>query len=153
MGNPRFDVTTFGEVMLRLSVPPGRRLETATQLDACIAGAETNVVSLLARLERKTCWVGALPKNPLGFLAANHLRSAGVDLDAIIWSEGGRLGTYFVEFGGPPRGVQVTYDRAGSVTALLSPAQIDWDALTDSRLLHMTGITPALSEFLSRDRG
>jgi 2-dehydro-3-deoxygluconokinase len=51
-----------------------------------------------------------------------------------------------VELGGPPRGVQVTYDRAGSDTTLLSPAQINWDALMDSRLLHMTGITPALSD-------
>jgi 2-dehydro-3-deoxygluconokinase len=146
MSSPQYDVTTFGEIMLRLSVPAGQRLETATNLDVYPAGAETNVVSLLARLESKTCWMGALPNNPLGRLAANHLRTAGVDLTGIIWHEGGRLGTYYVEFGEPPRGIQVTYDRAWSNITSLKLKEINWEILMDSRLLHLTGITPALSE-------
>jgi len=146
MGHPNFDVTTFGEILLRLSVPAGQRLETATELNIYPAGAEANVASLLARLERRTCWVGTLPKNPLGRLAANHLRSAGVDLTGVIWHEGGRLGTFYVEFGEPPRGIQVTYDRARSNIAFIKPDQINWDTLMDSRLLHLTGITPALSD-------
>ena len=146
MSQPYFDVTTFGEIMLRLSVPSGQRLEAATSLNICPAGAEANVASLLARLERKTCWVSTLPKSPLGQLAANHLRLAGVDLTGIIWYEGGRLGTYYVEFGELPCGTQVTYDRAGSNITFLKPSQINWDALMDSRLLHLTGITPALSD-------
>ena len=59
-----FDVTTFGKMLLRLSVPSGERLETARQLDIHPAGAEANVVTLLARLGRKTSWSGALPENP-----------------------------------------------------------------------------------------
>jgi len=145
MTDPRFDVTSLGEMMLRLSVPSGRRLETATQLDVYPAGAEANVISLLARLERKTRWIGALPENPLGRLVANHLRMAGVDTNGIIWQEKGRLGTYYVEFGAPPRGIQVTYDRAHSCASQLQPHEIDWDALLDTRLLHLTGITPAIS--------
>ncbi|MCC7116992.1 MAG: sugar kinase [Anaerolineales bacterium] len=141
-----FDVTTFGEMLLRLSVPSGQRLEVAKSLDVYPAGAEANVVALLARLERKTLWVGALPKNPLGRLAANHLRLAGVDLSNIIWREGGRLGTYYVEFGEPPRGIQVTYDRAHSSVAALTLADINWDSLLDTRILHLTGITPPLSD-------
>ena len=75
MAEPRFDVTSLGEMLLRLSVPSGKRLQAAQQLDLYPAGAEANVVSLLARLERKTMWAGALPENPLGRLAANALRS------------------------------------------------------------------------------
>ena len=146
MNPPRFDVTTFGEIMLRLSVPAGQRLETAATLDMVPAGAEANVVTLLARLERKTSWTGPLPKNPLGQLAANHLRMARVDLSAVHWNEGGRLGTYYVEFGEPPRGIQVTYDRAHSDITLLQPGDIDWDVIMNSRLIHLTGITPALSD-------
>lgn len=145
MAKSRFDVTSIGEMMLRLSVPSGKRLEATTQLDVYPAGAEANVTSLLARLERKTSWAGALPKNPLGMLAANHLRMAAVNLDNIIWKEGGRLGTYYVEFGAPPRGIQVTYDRSNSCMANLQPDELDWDSLLDTRLLHLTGITPAIS--------
>ena len=145
MSDPRFDVTTLGEMLLRLSVPSGERLETATRLDVHPAGAEANVVSLLARLNQNTCWIGALPKNPLGRLVANSLRAAGVSTDGVLWREDGRMGTYYVEFGAPPRGIQVTYDRSNSCITQLKSDDIDWDILFDTRLLHLTGITPALS--------
>ena len=145
MEQPGFDVTTVGEMLLRLSVPAGERLETARRFDVYPAGAEANVISLLARLGRKTRWVGALPKNPLGRLAANALREAGVNTDGVLWREDGRMGTYFVEFGAPPRGIQVIYDRANSCFTQLRADELDWDTLLDTRLLHLTGITPALS--------
>ena len=145
MSEPRFDVTTLGEMLLRFSVPIGERLETATRLDVYPAGAEANVVTLLARLGDHTHWAGALPKNSLGRMAANALRVSGVNTDGVLWREGGRMGTYYVEFGAPPRGIQVTYDRANSCVTQLQPEDINWDALLNTRLLHLTGITPALS--------
>ena len=145
MPEPRFDVTTLGEMLIRLSVPAGKRLENAAQLEVHPAGAEANVATLLARLERQTLWCGALPGNPLGRLAVNALRVAGVNTDGVTWKDQGRMGTYYVEFGEPPRGIQVTYDRAGSCAAQLRPDEIDWDLLLDTQLLHLTGITPALS--------
>lgn len=78
---PRFDVTSFGESMLRLSVPAGQRLEVASTLDVCPAGAESNVLSLLARLDRSCGWISGLPANPPGRLIANQLRMA----DEVAW--------------------------------------------------------------------
>jgi 2-dehydro-3-deoxygluconokinase len=145
MSDPQFDLTTLGEMLVRFSLPSGKRLENATQLDVYPAGAEANVATLLARLDRKTRWFGALPENPLGRLAVNSLLTAGVDTDGVVWKENGRMGTYYVEFGEPPRGIQVTYDRAHSCASQLTAADIRWDALLDTRILHLTGITPALS--------
>jgi 2-dehydro-3-deoxygluconokinase len=145
MSEPRFDVTSLGEMLVRLSVPSGKRLENASRFDVFPAGAEANVITLLSRLERRTCWFGALPDNPLGRLAANALRVAGVNANGILWKESGRLGTYYVEFGEAPRGIQVTYDRAHSCATQLQASEINWDLLLDTRLLHLTGITPALS--------
>lgn len=145
MAEPRFDLTTLGEMLVRFSVSSGKRLEEAQQLDIYPAGAEANVATLLARLERQSCWFGALPRNPMGHLGEGALRSAGVDTSGVIWREDGRMGTYFVEFGEPPRGIQVTYDRTHSVATQLQVEEIDWDRLLDTRLLHLTGITPALS--------
>src|SRR5215216_2670448 len=145
MPEPRFNATSLGEMLLRLSVPAGERLEAAKSLDVYPAGAEANVISLLARLENGTCWVGALPKNPLGRMAASALREAGVNMDGVLWRDSGRMGTYYVEFGAPPRGIQVTYDRADSCITQLQRDEMPWDVLLDTRLLHLTGITPALS--------
>jgi 2-dehydro-3-deoxygluconokinase len=141
----RFDVTTIGEIMLRYSVPAGQRLETANVLDVHPAGAEGNLVAVLSRLGWRCGLVTSLPNNPLGRLAANHLRMSGMDLDGVVWSDAGRMGTYYVEFAVPPRPIQVTYDRANSCAAQLSADQIDWNHLLDARLVHLTGITVALS--------
>jgi sugar/nucleoside kinase (ribokinase family) len=40
---------------------------------------------------------------------------------------------------------QVIYDRAASCAAQMTPAHVNWEHLLDTRLLHLTGITPALS--------
>ena len=140
-----YDVTTIGETMLRLSVPAGERLETAPRFDVHPGGAESNVAALLARLERRTAWCGALPDSALGRRVAGALRAAGVDVDHIAWRATGRIGTYYVEFSQPPRPIQVIYDRADSCAAQLGPDGVGWDALLATRLLHLTGITPALS--------
>lgn len=140
-----FDVTTFGEALLRLSVPAGTRLQAADKLDLHVAGAECNIASLLARVGRRSAYHSVLPRNPLGYRIADHLRMAGVDIDSIIWQDNGRVGTFYVEFAVPPRATQVVYDRADSCITRVTPSMIDWDALLDTRLLHLTGITPALT--------
>lgn len=142
---PRFDVASLGEALLRLSVPAGVRLEMADRFDVNPAGAEANVMGALARLGRRTAWVSALPRSPLGRLVANRLRATGVDLSGIAWRDEGRLGVYYVEFSAPPRPIEVIYDRADSCFARITPDEIAWAALLDARLLHLTGITPALS--------
>lgn len=145
MTTPLFDVTTVGEAMLRLSVRAGERLETTTSLEVFPAGTEANVVVALSQLGRRCAWVSGLPANSLGRLVANRLRMAGVDLAQVVWCETGRIGTYYVEFAAPPRPTQVYYDRANSCAAELDSSRINWDYLLDTRLVHLTGVTPALS--------
>ena len=93
MAERRFDVTTVGEVMVRLSVPVGQRLELAATMDVQPGGAEANAVVALAQLGRRTAWVSGLPQNPLGRLIANRLRQSGVDLGGVVWAPTGRVGT------------------------------------------------------------
>ena len=132
--------------MLRLSVPVGRPLELSSRLDMNIAGSESNVLAVLAQLGHDCSWASSLPDNALGRLVANQFRLRGIDLSGVVWRENGRIGNYFVEMVAPPRTIQVIYDRDNSCVTQMTPAQIDWDALLDTRLLHLTGITPALSE-------
>jgi len=142
----RFDLTTLGEIMLRYSVPAGQRLEEMQQLEAHPGGAEGNVCSALAGLGRRCAWVGGLPDNPLGKMIVRRLRAAGIDTAAVVLAREARLGTYYVEFATPPRPIQVIYDRANSAAANMTPAEINWAYLLDARIIHLTGITPALSE-------
>lgn len=142
----RFDVVSLGSTMLRLSVPPGMRLETAPRFDVHTAGTESNTMTALARLGRKTAWASRLVDNPLGRRIANEIRYHGVDVSGVIWAAEGRNETFYVEYGAAPRPIQVVYDRHPSVLAQIDPDLLDLDFLTNGRFLHMTGILPALSD-------
>jgi 2-dehydro-3-deoxygluconokinase len=142
---PRFDVTSLGETMLRLSVPSGRRLEDTAALDVHPGGAESNVCAALASLDRRCSWVSRLPDDPLGKLILRRLHAANVDTSAVVLAPEGRVGTYYVEYATPPRPIRVIYDRANSALSHMTVAEVDWGTLLDTRVLHLTGITPALS--------
>lgn len=143
---PRFDVVSLGESMLRLSVPIGKRLDDARALDVEVAGAECNVCYALARLDRRCGWVGRLPANALGQNVLRALRADGVDVSAVVNVPGERIGTYFIEYATAPRSIQVIYDRADSAAAHMTVDDVDWNYLLDTRILHLTGITAAISD-------
>jgi len=140
----RFDVTTLGEAMLRLSVPTGQPLETMTGLTVHLGGAESNVCAALVSLGRRCSWLSRVPTGPHGRYVLRTLRAAGIDTSAVVLAEQARLGTYYVEFASPPRATEVIYDRSGSAITGLTVDMVNWDVLLDTRVLHLTGITPAL---------
>ena len=140
------DLVTFGEAMVRLTPPGFQRLEQARSFDAHVGGAELNVAVAAARLGTASRWVSRLPENALGHMIANRAREHGVDVH-IEWTTGDRAGLYFAELGVPPRTSSVLYDRAASAMSRVAPGTIDWPSvLRGARWLHVSGITPALSE-------
>jgi 2-dehydro-3-deoxygluconokinase len=140
------DVVTLGEAMVRLSPPGQKRLEQANSLDLYVGGAELSVAIGAARLGLKSAWVSKLPRNPLGSLIANLGRGLGVDVSRIVWSDAGRAGLYFLEFGASPRASSVLYDRKDSAASTLEKGEVDWSFLKSCRVFHVSGITPALSD-------
>jgi len=140
------DVITFGEAMIRLSPPGHQRLEQVTSLEVAVGGAELSVAAGIARLGLQTAWISRLADNPLGRMMANKGREFGVDVSQVLWAKDDRAGLYFVEYGASPRPTRVIYDRKDSALARIQPGMLDWEEiLKDVRLLHVGGITPALS--------
>lgn len=138
------DLVTLGEVLLRLSVPSPGRFETARTLDVQVGGAEANVAAACARLGMKAAWISALPANPWGERVRRELAGHGVDCSYVRMVDGARLGVYFLEYGPPPRPIRVLYDRRDSALARLTPDDVDWAPVRQARVVHLTGITPAL---------
>lgn len=138
------DLVALGEVLLRLSAIAPARLETARRLDVQVGGAEANVAATAARLGLRTAWISAVPADPWGDRIRRELAAHGVDCAHVRRMEGARVGVYFVEYGVPPRPVRVLYDRRDSAFARLTPDAVDWEPVRRARLVHLTGITPAL---------
>ena len=143
---PRFDVITLGETMLRLTPPALRRIEQTQTFDLEIGGSESNTSVGLARMGLKVAWVSRLTDNALGRLIARGIATQGVDVSQVVWTREHRIGVYFLEEGRPPRPSRVIYDRADSAFSHMTPADLPLSLFAPggARLLHVTGITPAL---------
>jgi len=139
-------VVTFGEIMLRLSPPPGNRFRQTARFDVTYGGAEANVAASLAQWGIPSRFVTALPPHDLGSAAVDKMRSHGIDTSHVLL-QGDRVGIYFMEYGASQRPSRVIYDRAGSAISRIGPGAVDWDAaFAGATWFHWTGITPALSE-------
>ncbi|MDR1298084.1 MAG: sugar kinase [Deltaproteobacteria bacterium] len=139
----------FGEIMLRLKAPQSERLFQSPMLEATFGGGEANVAVSLANYGLDAAFVTVLPDNELGLECVRELRRFRVDASRIVFGPG-RLGIYFLDKGANQLPSRVVYDRAGSAVSLAGPGSIDWGrALDGAGWLHITGITPALSQSLS----
>lgn len=137
---------SVGELMLRLKSPDHERLFQSGALEASFGGGEANVAVSLANFGLHSGFVSAIPDNIVGDAAIRELRGFGVDTSGVLRT-GNRLGVYFLETGANQRPSTVVYDRANSSIAEVDPAAYDWPVvLKGARWLHITGITPALSE-------
>lgn len=139
----------FGEIMARIAPEGPRRWRQVLpgRVEVTWGGGEANVCASLALFGQPVRYLTALPRNPLAESIATTLRGLGVDTSRIVWRKEGRLGLYFVEVGANQRGSTVLYDRQYSVVSQTGPREYDWDAaLNGVKWVHVTGITPAISE-------
>lgn len=139
----------FGEVMMRVSPPGFTRFRQCLpgSVDVTFGGGESNVCVSLAMLGRPTRYLTALPDNSMAESLIGWQRGLGVDTSCILRRDVGRLGIYFLETGANQRGSKVIYDRENSAVSLAAPEEYDFDAaLQDVARVHVTGITPAISE-------
>ncbi len=141
-----FDVITFGEAMLRLYTENFERIEQTDNFNVSLGGGELNVAAGIMRLGLKAAWISLLPDSPMGRLAFNKVRETGVDTSLIKFSNKGRMGLYFVEFGANPRRTKVIYDREQSAISLIEEDDFNFKEVLKTKLFHVSGITPALSE-------
>lgn len=145
-GQTRYALTVGESMGLLRQTTPGR-LATQRTLGFGFGGAESNVAIGLARLGAPVAWCGRLGDDGVGELIERELRAEGVrthvarDPDAptgIMLKERPTSGTSRVQY----------YRRTGA-GARLAPADVPAGLVEEAALVHLTGITPALSESAS----
>lgn len=144
-------VIGFGELMLRLTPPQYLRFDQADCLLASYGGGEANVCVCLSNLGINSSFLTALPlNNEMAKKAVRNLKYYNVGTDHIV-NKDGRLGIYFLEKGASQRASQVIYDRAYSAISLCDDRDFDfYSILKNYNHLHITGITPALSNKMAK---
>lgn len=139
-------VVTLGEIMLRLKSPGCERFFQSPLMEATFGGGEANVAASLARFGINVSFLTVLPNNAIGDACVVFLRGMGVDTQ-YIQRGGERMGTYYLECGSNQRPSKIIYDRAGSSVATAGSDAYDWERVFQgAEWLHITGITPAISQ-------
>lgn len=139
----------FGEIMMRVAPSGLWRFRQALPgpLDCTFGGGEANVCASLAVLGRPARYLTALPRHEVAESLIATLRGLGIDTDHVLRRDEGRLGIYFLEAGANQRSSKVIYDRRHSAVSLATPDEYDFQAALEGvDRLHVTGITPALSD-------
>ena len=138
---PAVDLLTLGESMVSLRT--GGPISAGGCLSMHVAGAESNVAVGAARLGQRVRWAGVVGNDPHGEFILRQLRGEGIEVrhreDAAR-----STGVMFLE----QRTADVTrayYYRSGSAGSMLSREDVDRALDGGARVLHLTGITAALS--------
>lgn len=139
------EVLTLGEILAQLSAVMPGPLRHAGALELHAAGAESNVAINLCRLGHPAQWIGVIGDDPFGALVLQAMRAEGVDTTRVR-TVPERTALEIIQHDHPiPGKATITYYRQASAGSRLDPDDLDGLDLTRMRLLHITGITPALS--------
>jgi 2-dehydro-3-deoxygluconokinase len=136
-------VLAVGETMTLVAPTSPLPLADADTFRLDIGGAESNVASHLARAGVAAAWASAVGDDPFGRRLIATLTERGVDTSLVRVDAAAPTGVYFKDPG--PEGTRVLYYRRGSAASRLGPEFAATLPLETVPLLHISGITPALS--------
>ncbi|MFI6104532.1 sugar kinase [Streptomyces sp. NPDC051310] len=124
---------------------PGR-LADVPSFTRAIGGAESNVACALAAAGHRVRWVSRVGADGFGDHLVEAVAAYGVDTSAVRRDPLRPTGVYFRT--AADRGTdahEVVYHRAGSAASAMSPQTVPYEDLRSTRVLHLSGITAALS--------
>lgn len=142
-GRPAGGLVTIGETMGLLRATDVGPLRHARHLQLGVAGAESNVAIGVRRLGHPATWIGRLGDDDMGDLVEATLRGEGVAL--VVDRDPGRPTGLMVKSQRTSSTTKVSYYRVGSAASALGPDDLPLEAIASAEVLHVTGITAAIS--------
>jgi 2-dehydro-3-deoxygluconokinase len=139
------DVVTIGETMVLFTPKKMGLLRHVRDFSLSIAGAESNVAIGLSRLGHRVGWISQVGQDEFGETILAMLRGEGVDTSQVRMTSKAPTGLMFKEYV-HQKELRVYYYRQSSAASLMGPENVNEEYIAQAKYLHLTGITPALSE-------
>ncbi|MEV0849966.1 sugar kinase [Streptomyces sp. NPDC049954] len=144
---PGSDVVCLGESMVTFVPSTPGRLADVPSFARAIGGAESNVACALAAAGHAARWVSRVGADGFGEHLVEAIAAYGVDTSAVRRDADRPTGIYFRTAADrdADASFEVVYYRAGSAASAMTAHNVPLDVLRDTRVLHVSGITAALS--------
>ncbi|MFE6663350.1 sugar kinase [Streptomyces sp. NPDC057697] len=140
------EVVCLGESMVTFLPSQPGRLADVPAFGRGIGGAESNVACALAAAGHRAAWVGRVGADGFGDHLVEAIAGYGVDTSGVRRDPARPTGIYFRTATDRATDVhEVAYYRAGSAASAMSPHTVPYASLPSTRVLHLSGITAALS--------
>ncbi len=138
------ELVTFGETMVSFVPCCAGPLRYVERFSKRHAGAESNTAIGVCRLGHSAGWISRVGEDEFGRFLLQQIRGEGVDTSRVVM-DSRPTGIMFKQLtqGGE---TTVIYYRSGSAASGLQPGDLDSAYLSSAKILHITGITPALSD-------
>ncbi|MGW6565505.1 sugar kinase [Streptomyces sp. NPDC054975] len=144
---PPVDVVCLGESMVTFLPSRPGRLADVPSFARAIGGAESNVACVLASAGHRAKWVSRVGADGFGDHLVEAIGAYGVDVSGVGRDAVRPTGIYFrTATDRATSAHEVAYYRAGSAASAMSPVTVAWGDVSDGRVLHLSGITAALSD-------
>lgn len=138
-------VVTLGETMVLLHpAEPDVPLARASVLTMDTAGADSNFAIAMSRLGVRSGWISRVGADPLGDFVLAAVGGEGVDVSQVN-RDPHPTGVIFKHRDPASSTTQVIYYRRDSAASHLIPDDLNADYLAGAQLVHLNGMTCALS--------
>ncbi|MES4891682.1 sugar kinase [Streptomyces sp. NPDC096012] len=140
------DVVALGESMVTFLPSRPGRLADVPSFERAIGGAESNVACVLAAAGHTARWVSRVGADGFGQHLVERIAGYGVDTGAVRADPARPTGIYFRTAADRATDAhEVAYYRSGSAASAMAVDTVDLAAARAGRVLHLSGITAALS--------
>ena len=134
---------TFGETLALLRPNQVGALRHVHELQLLVGGSESNVAIGLARLGLRSRWVGRVGDDELGARVLREIQAEGVAVHGVL--DPTAPTALMIKEQRRADQLRVTYYRRDSAGSRLAPDDLPDGWVAESKVLHVSGITPALS--------
>ena len=131
------DIICLGEAMVEFNQQPDGRYLSG------FGGDTSNVAIAAARQGASVGYLTHIGADPFGQALQALWTAEGVDTTTVFENPQAATGIYFVTHG--PDGHAFSYFRTGSAASCMTPADLPATALRSAKVLHVSGISQAIS--------
>ncbi len=109
-----------------------------------IGGDTSNAAIAAARQGASVGYLSAVGEDEFGSVLRKYWQAENIDTTGVVQSNSAPTGIYFVD--PQPELRRFTYYRAGSAASQMTPRHLDEELIVRARVLHLSGISLAISE-------